>query len=42
MADRDDWTKLINTARQAPQDSNLNDILAFIQEWFGTILNYSF
>ncbi|XP_033198470.2 intraflagellar transport protein Oseg2 isoform X1 [Bombus vancouverensis nearcticus] len=42
VADRDDWTKLTNTARQAPQDSNLNDILAFIQEWFGAIPNYSF
>ncbi|XP_043526195.1 intraflagellar transport protein 172 homolog, partial [Frieseomelitta varia] len=42
VADRDDWTKLINTARQAPQDSNLNDILAFIQEWFGAAPNYSF
>ncbi|OAD52520.1 hypothetical protein WN48_01267 [Eufriesea mexicana] len=42
LADRDDWTKLINTARQAPQNSNLNDILVFIQEWFGAIPSYSF
>ncbi|CAK9818451.1 Intraflagellar transport protein 172 homolog [Anthophora quadrimaculata] len=42
IVDRDDWTKLINTARQAPQDSALNDILAFIQEWCGSIPSYSF
>ncbi|XP_076179801.1 intraflagellar transport protein Oseg2 [Ptiloglossa arizonensis] len=42
VTDRDDWTKLINTARQAPQDSALNDILAFVQEWCGTVPNYSF
>ncbi|XP_033332650.1 intraflagellar transport protein Oseg2 [Megalopta genalis] len=42
VADRDDWTKLINTARQAPQDSALNDILAFVQEWCGAVPTYSF
>ncbi|XP_015430536.1 PREDICTED: intraflagellar transport protein 172 homolog [Dufourea novaeangliae] len=42
VADRDDWTKLINTARQAPQDSVLNDILAFVQEWCGAVPTYSF
>lgn len=42
VADRDDWTKLVNTARQAPQDSNLNDILAFVQEWCGPVPSYSF
>ncbi|XP_026827198.1 intraflagellar transport protein 172 homolog isoform X2 [Ooceraea biroi] len=36
VADRDDWTKLVHTARQAPLDSPLNDILVFLQEWCGT------
>ncbi|XP_018399953.1 PREDICTED: intraflagellar transport protein 172 homolog [Cyphomyrmex costatus] len=42
VADRDDWTKLINTARQAPPDSPLNDILVFLQDWCGTAPKYSF
>ncbi|EFN81491.1 Intraflagellar transport protein 172-like protein [Harpegnathos saltator] len=42
VADRDDWTKLVNTARQAPTDSPLNDILVFLQEWCGTAPKYSF
>lgn len=42
VADRDDWTKLIHTARQAPLDSPLNDILVFLQEWCGTAPKYSF
>lgn len=42
VADRDDWTKLINTARQAPPDSPLNDILVFLQDWCGTIPKYTF
>ncbi|XP_043479504.1 intraflagellar transport protein 172 homolog [Leptopilina heterotoma] len=42
VADRDDWNKLVSAARQAPPDSNLNDILAFMREWCGTIPNYSF
>lgn len=42
VADRDDWTKLINTARQAPTDSPLNDILAFLQDWCGTAPKHSF
>ncbi|KAL0119649.1 hypothetical protein PUN28_007825 [Cardiocondyla obscurior] len=41
-ADRDDWTKLINTARQAPTDSPLNDILIFLQDWCGMAPKYSF
>lgn len=42
VADREDWNKLVNSARQAPPDSHLNDILVFIQEWCGAIPNYSF
>ncbi|XP_071649352.1 intraflagellar transport protein 172 homolog isoform X2 [Temnothorax longispinosus] len=42
VADRNDWTKLINTARQAPPDSPLNDILVFLQDWCGTAPKYSF
>lgn len=42
VADREDWNKLVNTARQAPPDSPLNDILVFVQEWCGVIPNYSF
>lgn len=42
VADRDDWTKLINTARQAPPDSPLNDILVFLQDWCGTAPKYTF
>ncbi|XP_076636937.1 intraflagellar transport protein Oseg2 [Colletes latitarsis] len=42
VADRDDWSKLINTAQQTPQDSPLNDILAFVQEWCGTVPSYYF
>ncbi|KMQ88504.1 putative intraflagellar transport protein 172 [Lasius niger] len=42
VADRDDWTKLTNTARQAPPDSPLNDILVFLQEWCGAVPKYSF
>lgn len=42
VADRDDWNKLVNTARQAPSDSPLNDILVFLQEWCGTAPKYSF
>ncbi|XP_076232501.1 intraflagellar transport protein Oseg2 [Calliopsis andreniformis] len=42
IADRDDWTKLMNVARQVSQDSVLNDILAFVQEWCGPVLSYSF
>ncbi|XP_066588134.1 intraflagellar transport protein 172 homolog isoform X2 [Prorops nasuta] len=40
VADRDSWNKLINTARQAPPDSALNDILVFIQEWCGNAPSY--
>lgn len=42
VAERDDWTKLINTARQASPDSPLNDILVFLQEWCGAVPKYSF
>ena len=42
VADREDWNKLVNTARQAAPDSPLNDILVFVQEWCGAIPNYSF
>ncbi|XP_011866841.1 PREDICTED: intraflagellar transport protein 172 homolog [Vollenhovia emeryi] len=42
VADRDDWTKLMNTARQASPDSPLNDILVFLQDWCGTAPKYSF
>lgn len=42
VADRDDWTKLVNTARQASPDSPLNDILVFLQEWCGTVPKYTF
>ncbi|XP_053982609.1 intraflagellar transport protein 172 homolog [Hylaeus volcanicus] len=42
VADRDDWTKLINTARQTSQESMLNDVLAFVQEWCGAVPSYSF
>lgn len=42
VADRDDWTKLINTARQSSSDSSLNDILVFLQEWCGVAPKYTF
>lgn len=42
VVDRDDWNKLLNTARQAPQDSALNDVLVFVQEWCGTLPSYTF
>ncbi|XP_072763581.1 intraflagellar transport protein 172 homolog isoform X3 [Anoplolepis gracilipes] len=42
VADRDDWTKLTNMARQAPPDSPLNDILVYLQEWCGAIPKFSF
>jgi len=42
VADRDDWTKLVHTARQASPDSPLNDILVFLQKWCGTAPKYSF
>lgn len=42
VADRDDWTKLVNAARQMSSDSPLNDILVFLQEWCGTAPKYSF
>ncbi|XP_015595286.1 intraflagellar transport protein 172 homolog [Cephus cinctus] len=42
VADRDNWNKLMSAARHAPQDSALNDILVFVQEWCGNVPNYSF
>ncbi|KAH0950735.1 hypothetical protein HN011_002331 [Eciton burchellii] len=42
VTDRDDWTKLVHTARQASPDSPLNDILVFLQKWCGTVPKYSF
>jgi len=42
VADRDDWTKLVHTARQTSLDSPLNDILVFLQKWCGTAPKYSF
>lgn len=42
VADRDDWNKLVNTARQATPDSPINDILRFLQEWCGMAPKYSF
>ncbi|XP_046738149.1 intraflagellar transport protein 172 homolog [Diprion similis] len=42
VADRDDWNKLVSTARQAPQDSPLNDVLIFVQEFCGILPSYSF
>ncbi|KAI4488597.1 hypothetical protein M0802_011487 [Mischocyttarus mexicanus] len=42
VTDRDDWTKLVNVARQTSPDSPLNDIIAFIQDWCGAVPTYSF
>ncbi|XP_046838206.1 intraflagellar transport protein 172 homolog [Vespa crabro] len=42
VTDRDDWTKLVNIARQTSPDSALNDIILFIQDWCGTVPTYSF
>nr|XP_012215554.1 PREDICTED: intraflagellar transport protein 172 homolog [Linepithema humile] len=42
VADRDDWNKLANAARQATPDSPINDILRFLQEWCGMAPKYSF
>lgn len=42
VADRNDWNKLVNAARLAPPESHLNDILVFVQEWCGSVPNYSF
>lgn len=42
VADRDEWNKLINTAKREAADSTLNDILAFMREWCGAVPNYSF
>lgn len=42
VADRDDWNKLINTARQTTSDSSINDILRFLQEWCGMAPKYTF
>lgn len=42
VADREDWNKLVSTARQAHQDSDLNDILFFVQEFCGILPNYFF
>ncbi|XP_011499324.1 PREDICTED: intraflagellar transport protein osm-1 [Ceratosolen solmsi marchali] len=42
VAARDDWNKFITVARQSPSDSDLNDVLAFIQDWCGTAPSYVF
>lgn len=42
VTDRDDWTKLVNVARQTSSDSPLNDIILFIQDWCGAVPTYSF
>ncbi|KAK0173296.1 hypothetical protein PV328_006513 [Microctonus aethiopoides] len=42
VVDRDDWNKLMNTARQAPPNSPLNDVLVFVQEWCGILPSFSF
>lgn len=41
-ADRDDWNKFVSTARQASQDSVLNDVLIFVQEYCGILPSYTF
>ncbi|XP_063995942.1 intraflagellar transport protein 172 homolog [Diachasmimorpha longicaudata] len=42
VVDREDWNKILSAARQAPQDSPLNDVLAFVQEWCGNLSSYTF
>lgn len=41
-ADRNDWNKMLNAARQAATESPINDILVFIQEWCGVVPSYTF
>ncbi|XP_014206099.1 intraflagellar transport protein 172 homolog [Copidosoma floridanum] len=38
---RDDWNKFVGAARQSSNDSALNDVLRFVNDWCGAVPNYS-
>lgn len=42
IANREDWNKFIGAAGQSTNDSTLNDILKFINDWCGEAPNYTF